>query len=106
MLMAFLQRVVNGGGRIDREYGLGKGALDLLITWKTQRIAVEVKLRRDTETEAEAEALEQVDGYLDSLGLDEGWLILFDLRSTAAWSERLFARTEAVGARRVHVVGS
>jgi hypothetical protein len=50
MLMAFLQRVVNGGGRIDREYALGKGALDLLITWKTQRIAVEVKLRRDTET--------------------------------------------------------
>jgi hypothetical protein len=52
MLMAFLQRVVNGGGRIDREYALGKGALDLLITWKTQRIAIEVKLRRDTETEA------------------------------------------------------
>ena len=53
MLMAFLQRVVNGGGRIDREYALGKGALDLLVTWKTQRIAVEVKLRRHTETEEE-----------------------------------------------------
>ena len=47
MMMAFLQRVVNGGGRIDREYALGKGALDLLITWKTQRIALELKLRRD-----------------------------------------------------------
>ncbi len=103
MLMAFLQRVVNGGGRIDREYALGKGALDLLITWKTQRIAVEVKLRRDTETGDEA--LEQVVRYLDHLGLAEGWLVLFDLRATTGWETRLYTRTETVGARRVHLVG-
>ncbi|MFN3200941.1 MAG: ATP-binding protein [Bradymonadia bacterium] len=29
VLMAFLQRVVNGGGFIDREYGLDRGAVDL-----------------------------------------------------------------------------
>src|SRR5262245_31160900 len=66
MVMAFLQRVVNGGGRVEREYGLGRGALDLLIVWGGERHVVEVKLRRDTETEAEA--LEQVGRYLDSLG--------------------------------------
>jgi hypothetical protein len=91
------------GGRIDREYALGKGALDLLITWKTQRIAVEVKLRRDTETEARA--LEQVVRYLDHLGLAEGWLVLLDLRATTGWETRLYTRTETVGARRVHLVG-
>ncbi len=91
------------GGRIDREYALGKGALDLLITWKTQRIAVEVKLRRDTETEARAP--EQVVRYLDHLGLAEGWLVLFDLRATTGWDARLYTRTETVGARRVHLVG-
>ena len=32
MRMAFLQRVINGGGQIDREYGLGRGALDLRST--------------------------------------------------------------------------
>ena len=58
MLMAFLQRVVNGGGRIVREYGLGRGALDLLVSWKGELHPIEVKLRRDTETEAEA--LDQV----------------------------------------------
>ena len=31
LLMAFLQRVVNGGGRIEREYGLGRGRLDLIV---------------------------------------------------------------------------
>ena len=103
MLMAFLQRVVNGGGRIDREYALGKGALDLLITWKDQRIALEVKLRRDTETEARA--LEQVTRYVERLDLEEGWLVLFDLRSTSSWEARLFTRIESVAGRRVHVVG-
>ena len=103
MLMAFLQRIVNGGGRIDREYALGKGALDLLVTWTKQRVAIEVKLRRDSETEAEA--IEQVAGYLDRLGLDEGWLVLFDLRASTTWEERLYTRTAAVGPRRIHVVG-
>ena len=33
LLQAFLQRVVNSGGRIEREYGLGRGRTDLLIVW-------------------------------------------------------------------------
>jgi hypothetical protein len=103
MLMAFLQRVVNGGGRIEREYALGKGALDLLIEWRGARHAIEVKLRRDTETEAEA--LEQVGRYLDSLGLTEGWLVLFDLRSSLPWDQRLTTRTLELGEKKVHVVG-
>ena len=103
MLMSFLQRVVNGGGRVEREYGLGRGALDLMIEWRGARRAIEVKLRRDTETEGEA--LAQVARYLDSAGLDEGWLVLFDLRSTLPWPERLTTRTVAVGDRRVQVVG-
>src|SRR3954470_21400684 len=85
MLMAFLQRVVNGGGRISREYGLGRGALDLLITWRGEQHAIEVKLRRDTRTEADA--IEQLAGYLDRVGLREGWLVLFDLRKELTWEE-------------------
>jgi RecB family endonuclease NucS len=103
MLMAFLQRVVNGGGRVEREYGLGRGALDLLIAWRGERHAVEVKLRRDTETQAEA--LEQVARYLDTLGLREGWLVLFDLRASRSWKQRLTTRTRKVGKKKVHVVG-
>src|SRR5262249_1725971 len=85
MLMAFLQRIVNGGGRVEREYGLGRGALDLVVEWRGARHAIEVKLRRDTETEADA--LEQVTRYLDQSGLDEGWLVMFDLRSMLPWTE-------------------
>src|SRR5262249_22168163 len=100
MLMAFLQRVVNGGGRLEREYGLGRGALDLLIAWRGARHAIEVKLRRDTQTEARA--LEQVARYLDTLGLGEGWLVMFDLRASRSWKQRLKTRTRKVGKKRVH----
>jgi hypothetical protein len=103
MMMAFLQRVVNGGGRIDREYGLGRGALDLVVTWQGRRHVVELKLRRDTQTEERA--LDQVARYLDHAGLDEGYLVLFDLRSTRPWAERLTRETVERAGKRIHVVG-
>ena len=103
MLMAFLQRIINGGGRVEREYGLGRGALDLLVEWRGARHAIEVKLRRDTETEADA--LEQVTRYLDASGLDEGWLVMFDLRSKLPWEQRLTTRAVETGGKRVYVVG-
>jgi hypothetical protein len=103
MLMAFLQRVVNGGGRVEREYGLGRGALDLLIVWRDERYAIEVKMRRDTETEVEA--LEQVARYLDSSGLGEGWLILFDLRKELSWADKLFVREVEHAGKKIRIVG-
>ncbi|MBK8255484.1 MAG: hypothetical protein IPK82_22835 [Polyangiaceae bacterium] len=103
MLMAFLQRVINGGGQIHREYGLGRGALDILIQWKSQRFAIEVKLRRDNHTEGLA--LAQLNRYLDHLGLGEGYLVLFDLRKEVEWEEKLTTRTVDVLGKTVHVVG-
>ena len=48
LLQAFLQRVVNSGGRIEREYGLGRGRTDLLIVWtagaRPTRFVIECKL--------------------------------------------------------------
>ncbi|MEM9463229.1 MAG: AAA family ATPase [Myxococcota bacterium] len=103
MLMAFLQRIINGGGTIVREYGLGRGALDLMVEWKGQHHAIEVKLRRDTETENEA--LDQLVRYLDHGGLDEGWLVMFDLRQGPRWDERLTTRQVEHRGKRVVVVG-
>lgn len=103
MLMAFLQRIINGGGRIEREYGLGRKALDLLVDWKDKRHAIEIKIRRDTNTEPSA--LTQLAGYLDRLGLDEGWLVLFDLRKEIDWKEKLFVRDVEHAGKRIRVVG-
>ena len=104
MLMAFLQRIVNGGGRVEREYGLGRGALDLMVLWNDERYAIEVKLRRDTHTEEDA--LDQIAGYLDTVGLDEGWLVLFDLRKRPSWAEKLTHRDVEHAEKRIHIFGA
>ncbi len=103
MLMAFLQRIVNGGGRIVREYSLGRGALDLLIFWKGERHAIEVKLRRDEDTEERA--LNQLGRYLNHLGLNVGWLVLFDLRKTLSWKEKLTLRDVEHLGKTIRIVG-
>ncbi len=88
VLMAYLQRVVNGGGHVDREYGLGRGRIDLLIRWPLpdggeQREAIELKAWRAKGADPEPTGLEQLDRYLDRLGLDTGLLVVFDRRADA-----------------------
>ena len=102
MLMAFLQRVVNGGGRIQREYGLGRGALDVLVEWKDARYAIEVKIRRNKSTEARA--IEQLSGYLDKLHLTHGWLVLFDMRKVK-WEKKLYQRDVEYEGKTIRIVG-
>ena len=36
LMQAFLQRIVNGGGRVEREYGLGRMRTDLLVIWPVE----------------------------------------------------------------------
>ena len=88
---------------MEREYGLGRGALDLMIFWRTECHAIEVKIRRDTETEAEA--LDQVARYLDRAGLTEGWLVMFDLRKELPWTDKLFVREMEHAAKQIRIVG-
>jgi hypothetical protein len=97
--MAFFQRVVNGGGSVKREEGGGRGALDLLIEWRDARYAIETKLC------CEIEAFEQLARYLDCAGLAEGWLVLFDLRSTLPWAQCLTTRAVEIGGHRANVIG-
>jgi hypothetical protein len=81
VLMAFLHRVVNGGGSIEREYAIGRGRMDLCVRHGPDTLAIEIKVWRDKEPDPLAEGLVQLDGYLEGLGLGSGWLVLFDRRS-------------------------
>ncbi len=92
VLMAYLQRVVNGGGYIDRGYGVGRGRIDLLVRWPYelegkrtwQREALELKVWRDGQPDPKQRGLVQLDAYLDRLRLDTGVLVLFDRREDCA----------------------
>ncbi|MDG4594247.1 MAG: AAA-like domain-containing protein [Candidatus Contendobacter sp.] len=81
VLMAFLHRVVNGGGALEREYAIGAGRMDLCLRYGAVTLEIELKVWRDGEPDPLQEGLAQLDGYLAGLGLDAGWLILFDRRA-------------------------
>ena len=102
VMMAYLQRVVNGGGRIMREMALGSGRLDLCVEYKAGRYAVELKMNRNFSRE---KSLAQFAGYLDRLGLSEGWMPIFDDDKTKPWNDKLYLRDEVFGNKTIHVVG-
>lgn len=80
VMMAFLHRVANGGGFLDREYAIGSGRMDLLLRFNEQRLAFELKVWRDGKKDPLARGLVQLDRYLSGLGLETGWLVIFDQR--------------------------
>ena len=112
-MQAYLNRVVNGGGRIEREYGLGRGRTDLLVLWPREagqpsdlweRFVVECKVLRDSDRKGLAgtveRGVEQTLGYMAKCGAEEGHLVVIDRRTGA--EERRAARAgrvEAVAGR-------
>jgi hypothetical protein len=103
-LMTYLDRVVNGGGRVEREFAVGRGRLDLLLVHGDLRLPIEVKVHRDHASDPVPEGLEQLDRYCAGLGVDRAWLVVFD-QGTGATGTR-FEDEEVVtaGGRKVLVV--
>ncbi|HYN77977.1 MAG TPA: hypothetical protein VES73_09305 [Lamprocystis sp. (in: g-proteobacteria)] len=81
VLMAFLHRVVNGDGTLEREYAIGFGRMDLCLRYGAVTLGMELKVWRDGAPDPLADGLVQLDGYLDGLGLATGWLVIFDRRA-------------------------
>lgn len=113
VLMAFMQRIVNGGGYIDREYGIGRGRMDLLVrfpytkkdgTRAEQRRAVEIKVWRKGEVNPLKKGLAQLDDYLASLGMSRGTLVIFDARTKLARQKVRYEDMTTKKGRRVRVM--
>ncbi len=96
LLQAYLQRVVNGGGRIEREYALGSGRVDLLIVWpladRVQEFVVECKVVREHDglDSVVDEGVEQTARYVDRCVAEAGHLVVIDRREHRSWEEKIF----------------
>lgn len=109
LLQAFLQRVVNGGGQITREYGLGMGRTDLFILWNRpdgscQRFVIECKMIRGSRERTIETGLTQVSRYADTCGADEVYLILFD-QSDKTWEEKICTDTREKEGMKIRIFG-
>ena len=118
LLQAFLHRIVNAGGRIEREYALGRRRTDLLIVWPPRpkgaaepgapahRHVVECKILRGGLDAAIREGVEQTLDYMDKCRGESGHLVIFDRDEATPWEEKLYRREESLDGRAVTVWGA
>ena len=105
--MGFLQRVINGGGRVEREYAAARGRVDVVVTYAGERHVFELKRvgPRTTREVVVRDGIVQLSRYLDTLGLTEGWLLVFEPREDVPWETKLWAREEQREGKLLHLRG-
>jgi len=103
LLMAFLQRITNGKGHVEREYVLGRRRMDLAVEFGGSWNIIEIKLLRDNQSfeKVNADGLKQIMIYRDTFSSPlrvkdrekiPCYLIIFDRRSgdkKLSWEERI-----------------
>ncbi|MDR1905140.1 MAG: endonuclease NucS [Treponema sp.] len=108
LLMAFLQRITNSEGRIEREYAAGRGRIDLAVEYRGEWNIIEIKLLRKGQSPetVKTQGIEQIVRYHDTFKPGCGsvntqvkgcYLIVFDRRPDARyleWGKRLSWETE------------
>jgi hypothetical protein len=96
LMQAFLQRIVNSGGRVEREYGLGRMRTDLLVWWpfdgQIQRAVIELKIKHGSLDHTIEQGLEQTWEYMDRCNAEAGHLIVFDRDPYKTWESKIFRR--------------
>ncbi len=116
VLHGYLQRVVNSGGQIMREYAVARGRSDLVVAWpRPGRLLADRPLKHVIECKVVGErkglestirkGLEQTAWYMDRCGTESGHLVVFDLRPDKSWEERVFRRDPEPGAPPITVWG-
>jgi hypothetical protein len=98
--MAWLQRIVNGGGYIRREYAAGLGFIDLVVEFGPDKFVFELKTEKNYKP---AEALNQISEYAQRMSVQECYLVVFRRKMTkpAKVGERSIIEHEGL---KVHLI--
>ncbi len=89
VFLAFLKPILNGHGYAFKEPQISEEKrLDILVTYHEHRYVIELK--RWYGQAAHEKGLGQLAGYLDTLGIEEGYLLIFDHRADKQWKEEVF----------------
>jgi hypothetical protein len=102
LLMSFLQKVVNGGALVHRQFSQGRGSVDLCVIFKEHKYLIEVKLQGQKSLD---ESLKQLSNYLDISEEKEGWLVIFDRNRNKSWDEKITWNTVEFQGKTIHIVG-
>ena len=103
VLQAFLQRIVNGGGRINREYALGRKYTDLFLEWpldkekgfygEVQKVVLELKIQRNSLDKTISDGVVQIADYARRIGTEEAYLVIFDRDPDVDWESKIWEKS-------------
>jgi hypothetical protein len=117
LMQAFLQRILNGSGRVEREYALGSKRVDIFVRWfyptaqriaqerKEQRFVVELKKIYHSREAALKAGLPQVAAYAAKCAAQEAHLVLFDPDDKKGWDEKIFDEIREYSGRTIRIWG-
>jgi hypothetical protein len=103
VLQAFLQRVVNGGAQVLREFALGTRQADLCVVYNGQKYPIELKIQQNEK--GRAESLKQISDYAEKVGSDVGWLVIFDRSPKKLWGKKIYMKKETINGKKITVAG-
>lgn len=115
LLQAFLQRIINGGGRLNREYGLGRLRTDLFIEWpleeklgfmgEVQKVVIELKIERNGREKTIEQGLPQTLKYRDRCLADSSHLVIFNRNPQISWESKIFHEEREYNGQKITVWG-
>lgn len=109
LMQAFLQRIINGGGRVEREYGLGRMRTDILVIWPhkegVQEIIIELKILYESLEQTIAKGIEQTWTYMDKCVTNEGHLVIFDRDPKKSWDDKIFREEKEFRNKKIKIWG-
>ena len=106
LVQAFLQYVLNGGGKIYREYGLGMYRTDILIEWKDNtKFVLELKILRKSLEKTIEDGLEQTAKYMERTASNIGHLLIFDNSNEKSWDEKIFIEEKDYKGKKIKIWG-
>lgn len=103
LLMAFIQRIVDVDGVIEREMAMGSGRCDLLIEFGSDRFVLELMLQQGYYYSEEG--LKQTILFLERMGMDHGYLVLFETNPEVPWEKRIYRREVYHNGKRISLIG-
>jgi AAA+ ATPase superfamily predicted ATPase len=104
ILQAFLQRVINGGGDILREYAVNRGRIDICVKHNGIKYPIELKIMYSKNTLPKG--IEQLTNYIEDLGETTGWLVIFNRDPKISWDKKIYWQTNEENGKTIHIVGA
>ncbi|MDR1080743.1 MAG: AAA-like domain-containing protein [Deltaproteobacteria bacterium] len=101
VFFSFIQKLVNGGvDSVTREYALGNSRADICIIYNKRIYPIELKIKG---VSTYKHSIEQLHGYMDKCGADEGWLLIIDKDLDKPWTDKIRNAVEPYKGKTIHV---